>query len=152
MVITDAAHAADPRPHDRALDPACRGTPVQRPASGDRVTRGPRVRVPRGREHTATIVTLDGLPEQFNVSETCDLTLTVRNDGIPGGAEAPNMGGFRILVENGDLPVPVDDSLAQVLADGLTHTASGATMRSWDLQWTAPADATAPSSPSMGTP
>ena len=96
-----------------------------------------------GAANTATIVTLDGLPEQFNVSETYDLTLTVRNDGIPGGAEAPNMGGFRILVENGDLPVPVDDSLAQVLADGLTHTASGATMRSWDLQWTAPADATA---------
>ena len=36
-----------------------------------------------GAANTATIVTLDGLPEQFNVSETYDLTLTVRNDGTP---------------------------------------------------------------------
>ena len=79
-----------------------------------------------GNIDSATVITIDGLPQIYNVSEEYIFTITVENPDVPINTDegAPH-GGFRVSVENnvGTLE-PVDDS---ALDDGgfLVHTEEG---------------------------
>ena len=53
--------------------------------------------------------------------------------------ENASQGGFRLLVDEGELVLD-NDSLVQALDGGWTHTTEGSTMRSWNLVWQAPAE------------
>ena len=95
-----------------------------------------------------TTVSVVGLPEMYNSSETYSFTVTVtndvmalHNDGSTEGADPWNgrAGGFRILASKGTV-VAVDPTMAQEMDGGLTHSADGNEVRTWDFEWTAPAD------------
>ena len=95
-----------------------------------------------------TVVSVTGLPETYNSSETYIFTVTVTNDvmslyndGSTEGADPWNerYGGFRILASKGTV-TSVDPTLAQEMDGGLTHTSEGNAFRTWDFEWTAPAD------------
>tara|TARA_B100000459_G_scaffold147407_1_gene117044 strand:+ start:289 stop:2634 length:2346 start_codon:yes stop_codon:yes gene_type:complete len=96
-----------------------------------------------------TQVLVTGLPESFNASETYTFTVTVQNDAMDlyngGVTEADgtgwngNAGGFRIL-STGGMVSTVDETLGHEMDGGLTHTAAGNTVRTWDFEWVAPAD------------
>ena len=93
-----------------------------------------------------TTVVVDGLPEIYNASETYTFTVTVVNDVmvldgdgvVTDGARTVPYGGFRILVSHGEVNT-VPDELSHIMDDGLTHTAEGNMVRSWTMEWTAPA-------------
>jgi len=93
-----------------------------------------------------TSVIVDGLPETYNASETYTFTVTVVNDVmtlegdgvVTDGARTVPYGGFRILVSEGEVNT-VPDSLSHIMDAGLTHTAEGNLVRSWTVEWTAPA-------------
>jgi len=93
-----------------------------------------------------TSVIVDGLPETYNASETYTFTVTVVNDVmtlegdgvVTDGARTVPYGGFRILVSEGEVNT-VPDSLSHIMDAGLTHTAEGNSVRSWTVEWTAPA-------------
>ena len=95
-----------------------------------------------------TVVSVTGLPENYNASETYAFTVTVtndvmtlHNDGSTEGADPWNgrAGGFRILASKGAV-ASIDPTLSQEMDGGLTHTTEGNAVRTWDFEWTAPAD------------
>ena len=95
-----------------------------------------------------TTVTVTGLPEIYNSSESYLFTVTVTNDvmeiyndGSTEGNDPWNgrAGGFRILASKG-VVAPIDPAMAQEMNGGLTHTAESNGVRTWDFEWTAPAD------------
>ena len=95
-----------------------------------------------------TQVIVSGLPDSFNASETYAFTVTVQNDvmeikngGSTEGADPWNghAGGFRIL-STGGMVTTVNASLSHEMDGGLTHTAEGNSVRTWDFEWVAPAD------------
>jgi cytochrome c oxidase subunit 1 len=98
-----------------------------------------------------TKVTVTGLPDTFNASETYSFTVTVVNDVMTlnndGVTEADgtgwngHSGGFRILSTSGVVST-VEDSLGHDMDGGLTHTSEGNDRRTWDFEWVAPADDT----------
>ncbi|MBT60630.1 MAG: hypothetical protein CMA63_03640 [Euryarchaeota archaeon] len=94
-----------------------------------------------------TKVTVTGLPDTFNASETYTFTVTVVNDvmephdGADGTEWNGHKGGFRILSTSGVVST-VEDSLGHDMDGGLTHTAEGNDRRTWDFEWVAPADDT----------
>ena len=103
-----------------------------------------------GGESPDTVVSVTGLPEKYNSSETYKFTVTVKNDvmalhndGSTEGADPWNgrAGGFRILASKGTVTA-VNPAQAQEMAGGLTHTDEGNKVRTWDFEWTAPADDT----------
>ena len=98
-----------------------------------------------------TQVTVSGLPEQFNASETYSFTVTIQNDVmaldgdgvVTDGSRTVPYGGFRIFVASGGATISgVDATLVQELEGGLSHTVDGNKLRSWDFEFTAPADDT----------
>ena len=96
-----------------------------------------------------TDVLVTGLPDAFNASETYTFTVTVQNDVMElyngGVTEADgtgwngHAGGFRIL-STGGMVSTVDETLGHEMDGGLTHTAAGNAVRTWDFEWVAPAD------------
>ena len=85
-----------------------------------------------------TTITVDGLPETFNASETYTFTLTLENDMAIDGTK-DHLGGYRILNTGGTI-VSADPTLGQELEGGYAHTVAGNKQRSWTFEWTAPAD------------
>lgn len=101
-----------------------------------------------GGANPATEITVDGLPEVFNVSETYVFTVTITNDDVEGTSGGfDRAAGFRIWVEDGvgTLESVPDEqgNEAQEMDGALTHTEELNSVRSWTFQWTAPADDTA---------
>jgi hypothetical protein len=95
-----------------------------------------------------TVVSVTGLPENYNASETYTFTVTVTNDvmalyndGSTEGADPWNgrAGGFRILASKGAV-ASVDPTLSHEMDGGLTHTTEGNALRTWDFEWTVFAD------------
>ncbi|MGB0950962.1 MAG: choice-of-anchor V domain-containing protein [Poseidonia sp.] len=85
----------------------------------------------------STRVSVAGLPEAFESSTTYNLTLTISS---PIEASVNNsQGGFRWVVDGGQLSV-ANNSTVQELDGGWTHTYEGSFFRTWDVQWTSPAD------------
>ena len=96
-----------------------------------------------------TQVIVTGLPDSFNASETYAFTVTVQNDVMErynggvieedGTGWNGHAGGFRIL-STGGMVTTVNASLSHEMDGGLTHTAEGNSVRTWDFEWVAPAD------------
>jgi len=77
-----------------------------------------------------TVVTLSGLPEQYNSSQEYNITLTIDS---PVEEDAVQ-GGFRIIISDGEI---VGDGW-QLLDNGYTHTSEINDRRVWNAAWTAP--------------
>lgn len=82
-----------------------------------------------GASSEETNVTLLGLPDVYNSSQTYNLTLTIESSLE---ANAPQ-GGFRILISHGEITGDV-----QELEGGYTHSSSNNNQRTWEFTWTAP--------------
>jgi hypothetical protein len=83
------------------------------------------------------VVILDGVPDNYAAGETLTLTIT-----ITGGPErgAENYGGFNLDANAGTL-APFDNT-SQLMDGEMTHTEFGNDQRTWQVNWTAPADNT----------
>lgn len=82
-----------------------------------------------GASSEETNVTLLGLPDVYNSSQTYNLTLTIESS-----LEANDpQGGFRILISHGEITGDV-----QELEGGYTHSSSNNNQRTWEFNWTAP--------------
>lgn len=92
-----------------------------------------------GSQSNATEVSLQGLPIQFESSQTYAITLSLESS-VERTTNASH-GGFRILMSEGLLE-PENDTLVQVIEDGWTHTLVGSALRTWNFTWTAPSDNT----------
>ena len=74
-----------------------------------------------------------GLPSQYTAGATSTLTITVSN-GISG-----SNGGFSLEADKGSLTAPFSFTVTVNNAqDSATHSSSGTSQRSWDVDWTAP--------------
>ena len=86
----------------------------------------------------SVIITLDGLPEQYEANKTYTLQIITT-----GGAESienhTNYGGFNLWISHGILSNLSDE--VQVYSDNeVSHTEAGNDQRDWTVNWTAPAD------------
>jgi len=100
-----------------------------------------------GDQTSATVITVEGLPEVYNVSEAYIFTVTVTSDDVVGASGGwDRAGGFRIWVDGGvgtlESVPDAQGNLAIEMDGGLTHTEELNSVRSWTFQWTAPADET----------
>jgi hypothetical protein len=77
-----------------------------------------------------TVVTLSGLPEQYNSSQEYNITLAIDS---PVGKDVIQ-GGFRIIISDGEI---VGDDW-QLLDNGYTHTSEINDRRVWNAVWVAP--------------
>ncbi len=83
------------------------------------------------------VVTLDGVPDNYTAGETLTLTITITG----GPAQGPeNYGGFNLDANAGTLS-PFDNT-SQLMNGEMTHTEFGNDQRTWQVNWTAPADNT----------
>ena len=74
-----------------------------------------------------TVVTLSGLPEQYNSSQEYNITLAIDS---PVGKDVIQ-GGFRIIISDGEI---VGDDW-QLLDNGYTHTSEINDRRVWNAVW-----------------
>lgn len=82
-----------------------------------------------GASSEETNVSLSGLPDVYNSSQTYNLSLTIESS-----LEANDpQGGFRILISHGEISGDV-----QELEGGYTHSSSNNNQRTWEFNWTAP--------------
>ena len=91
-----------------------------------------------GSASNATETTLSGVPVVFESNQTYNLTLHIQSS-----VEQSNdsQGGFRLLVNTGTIEFE-NQSHAQQIEDGWTHTSEGNSQRVWNLTWTSPLDNT----------
>ena len=83
---------------------------------------------------------MNGLPDvAFESNTTYNLTLTISSPIEPSANNS--QGGFRWVVDEGQLSA-VNNSTVQELDGGWTHTYEGSFLRTWEVQWTSPADNT----------
>ena len=93
-----------------------------------------------GGMNSNTGITVDGLPEEYNLSEEYFFTLTISNENVPVQNPDQN-GGFSIILTGGGIleSVPdTDGNVAQEMDGGLTHTMDINDRRTWEFKWTAP--------------
>ena len=93
-----------------------------------------------GGMNSNTVITVDGLPEEYNISEEYFFTLTISNENVPVQNPDQN-GGFSIILTGGGIleSVPdADGNVAQEMDGGLTHTLDINDRRTWEFKWTAP--------------
>ena len=84
---------------------------------------------------TATIdVTLDGLPDQYNSSETYTITVSFEGGPIESGV---NSGGFNLWASGGEFTV-IDATVQSRATAEVTHTEVGNDYRTWTMEWIAP--------------
>lgn len=87
-----------------------------------------------------TVITVDGLPDEYKLSEEYFFNLTISNENVPVQNPDQN-GGFSIILTGGGIlePVPdADGNVAQEMDGGLTHTMDINNRRTWEFKWTAP--------------
>jgi len=77
-------------------------------------------------------VTMEGLPDNWEIGETYDLFINLTGPESTG----INDGGFNLQVSSGTLSSQLND--VQIEDDQATHTSEGNDQRSWVVQWTAP--------------
>jgi hypothetical protein len=92
--------------------------------------------------HSATAsgdvtVTLSGEPTEYDPDTKYTLTITITG-GPP--ATGSNHGGFNLKASAGTLAVPSGASDIQIDSGEATHTSAGNDQRSWNIDWTAPAE------------
>ena len=82
---------------------------------------------------TAATVVVTGYPTQYTAGVTSTLTITVSN-GVSG-----SNGGFSLEADKGSLTAPFSFTVSVNNAqDSATHSSTGTSQRSWDVDWTAP--------------
>jgi hypothetical protein len=82
----------------------------------------------------STTVSLVGLPTEYGANMTYDVQLLI-NSPVEI-VEEQSQGGFRITVSNGTMTF--NESEAQFLDNGWTHTENGTYQRAWNFTWTSP--------------
>jgi len=85
-----------------------------------------------GVESSDATVTMEGLPDNWELGETYDLFINLTGPESTG----INEGGFNLQVSSGTLSSQLDT--VQIEDDQATHTTKGNDQRSWVIQWTAP--------------
>ena len=93
-----------------------------------------------GGMNSNTVITVDGLPDEYDLSEEYFFTLTISNENVPVQNSDQN-GGFSIILTGGGIleSVPdADGNVAQEMDGGLTHTMDINDRRTWEFKWTAP--------------
>ena len=93
-----------------------------------------------GGMNSNTVITVDGLPDEYKLSEEYFFNLTISNENVPVQNPDQN-GGFSIILTGGGIlePVPdADGNVAQEMDGGLTHTMDINNRRTWEFKWTAP--------------
>ena len=85
-----------------------------------------------GLESTEATVTMEGLPENWEVGETYDIFINLSGPESTG----INTGGFNLQVTSGTLTSQFD--AVKIEDNEATHTTIGNDQRSWVIQWTAP--------------
>jgi hypothetical protein len=93
-----------------------------------------------GGMNSNTEITVDGLPDEYDLSEEYFFTLTISNENVPVQNPDQN-GGFSIILTGGGIleSVPdADGNVAQEMDGGLTHTMDINDRRTWEFKWTAP--------------
>ncbi len=83
----------------------------------------------------SVVITLDGVPENYTAGETLTLTMSIAGGPDAGGE---NHGGFNLVASAGTL-APFDNT-SQLMDGEMTHTEFGNDQRTWQVNWTAPAD------------
>ena len=92
-----------------------------------------------GSASNSTEISLIGMPTFFESNQTFHLTLQI-NSSVAAQSETVQ-GGFRLLVSDGIIEFE-NQSQAQEMDAGWTHTSEGNAYRSWNFTWTAPEDNT----------
>jgi hypothetical protein len=86
----------------------------------------------------SVIISLEGLPDAFNASETYTMNISVSGGAVP--IEEPvNTAGFNVWVSRGVLSVAEGATDVQIENAQATHTEAGNDQRNWTVFWTAPA-------------
>ena len=91
-----------------------------------------------GSASNVTETTLIGVPTVFESNQTYNLTIQIQSTVEQSNA---SQGGFRLLVNIGTIEFE-NQSHAQLIDDGWTHSGEGNAHRSWNLTWTSPLDNT----------
>lgn len=86
----------------------------------------------------STDVSLVGLPSEYEANITYNVQLHLSSSIAVD--EEHSQGGFRITVSNGSMMF--NQSEAQYLDNGWTHTENGTYQRVWNFTWTSPTDNT----------
>jgi hypothetical protein len=92
-----------------------------------------------GSASNSTEISLIGIPTFFESNQTFHLSLEI-NSSVAAQSETVQ-GGFRLLVSDGIIEFE-NESQAQEMDAGWTHTSKGNAYRSWNFTWTAPEDNT----------
>jgi len=80
------------------------------------------------------VPSLEGLPAEYNVSETYAVVISFTGGPPEGGV---NAGGFNLWASGGEFSIV--DATVQARSPGeVTHTEAGNDYREWSLEWTAP--------------
>ena len=85
--------------------------------------------------NAAVMVTLDGLPEEYNMSETYQVTISFT--GGPSAEGNANLGGFNLWASGGEI-TPLDATVQSNGPSEVTHTEAGNDYTSWTVEWIAP--------------
>ena len=85
--------------------------------------------------NAAVMVTLDGLPEEYNMSETYQVTISFT--GGPSAEGNANLGGFNLWASGGEI-TPLDATVQSNGPSEVTHTEAGNDYTSWSIEWIAP--------------
>lgn len=94
-----------------------------------------------GSASDAVSTSLSGVPDSYTPGE--DYTLTVAFTGGPSfeSTDPANLGGFNLRIEGGGTLSVVNSTSTQIMNGEATHTEAGNDQRSWEVVWTAPAEA-----------
>jgi hypothetical protein len=87
--------------------------------------------------HGSVIISLEGLPDAFNASETYMMNISV-SGGAEQIEEPLNTAGFNVWVSRGTLSIVDGASDVQIENGEATHTEAGNDQRNWTVLWTAP--------------
>ena len=86
------------------------------------------------------VITLEGLPEQYEANKTYTLNFSATNGAEPIENHT-NLGGFNLWMSHGKLTSFSEE--VQVFSDyEIGHTTVGNDQRAWSANWTAPEDDT----------
>lgn len=87
--------------------------------------------------HGSVIISLEGLPDAFNASETYMMNISV-SGGAEQIEEPLNTAGFNVWVSRGTLSIIEGATDVQIENGEATHTEAGNDQRNWTVMWTSP--------------
>ncbi|MBT60909.1 MAG: hypothetical protein CMA63_05085 [Euryarchaeota archaeon] len=90
-----------------------------------------------GSQSNQTTTSLIGLPDTYESNQSYAITLAI--DSMVEQTENAAQGGFRLRIDQGSI-VFENQSHAQILDDGWTHTLAGNQQRIWNFTWISPLD------------